>query len=118
MATVIGGKTFTDLVDISATAVGILGVISLVSIVFSPTNIKICTSDDVCRIFTKSQYETERNDLATKYENNTPVSYQEYRTFIAMLDQEIKKRGSVAFADVTDNDVLRKKIANFLRTNP
>lgn len=109
---------FSVIIDASASIVGIIGALALVSIVFLPTQIQICTADGICRIFTKTEYETQRSDLATKYENGTAVSFQEYQTFVAILDKEIKKKGTQTFTDITDKDVMRKKVADFLRTNP
>lgn len=63
---------------------------------------------------TRTVIETVKPDLAKKYLSGTPMTYEEYREFVAILDAKVKESGGIRVTEMTNPSDLKIAVFNFL----
>ena len=96
---------------------GALAVVAAVTIQMLPTKVTLCDAQGYCRDLNKTEYRELKSDLRQKFVSNATTTFEEYQTFITILDREVKARGGFTIEDVKSPDDIRNAVDRFLSTD-
>lgn len=96
---------------------GVLAVMAVVGIQILPTKVTLCDAKGYCRDLNKTEYRELKSDLRQKFVTNATTTFEEYQTFITILDREVKARGGFTIEDVKSPDDIRNAVDRFLSTD-
>lgn len=100
-------------IPIIAGIVGTLAIGSAVAVKFIDTGVQFCDGKD-CKTITQEQYAQVKTGLADKYLNGQEMTWEEYQTFVKVLDTEIKKNGGLEVRDVKSDDDIKQAAYDLL----
>lgn len=101
---------------IAPIVVGIAATIAAVAIQIYPANVTLCDAKGYCRDLNKTEYRELKSDLRQKFVSNATTTFEEYQTFITILDREVKARGGFTIEDVKSPNDIRNAVDRFLST--
>ncbi len=102
--------------SIGPIVVGTLAVMAAFTIQMLPTKVTLCDAKGYCRDLNKTEYRELKSDLKQKFVSNATTTFEEYQTFITILDREVKARGGFTIEDVKSPDDIRNAVDRFLST--
>ena len=79
----------------------------------NPDEVRVCHRD-TCNTYTRTEYNTLKADLVTKWANREELTWEEFQSLVAIMDREAKQRGGIKVMNVRGQGGLRSKISNFL----
>lgn len=93
---------------------GMLAVASVIGVQFLPTKIMLCDPKGYCRDLDPVEYRALKDDLRQKYAENATSTFEEYQTFISVLDHEVKAKGGLNISDVRSEQDIKNAINRLL----
>lgn len=98
---------------LAAAAVALGGAILLSSQLSG--NVTICSVDgNSCQTLTRVEYQEVRQSFASKLEGNVPLSWDEYKLMITVLNKEIRD-GGLELENVVGDADIKQGLINKLR---
>jgi len=97
-------------------AVGAVAVMAAIAIQIYPAKVTLCDAKGYCRDLNRTEYSELKSDLRQKIVSNATTTFEEYQTFITILDREVKARGGFTIEDVKSQDDIRNAVDRFLST--
>lgn len=97
-------------------AVGAVAVMAAIAIQIYPVKVTLCDAKGYCRDLNRTEYSELKSDLRQKFVSNATTTFEEYQTFITILDREVKVRGGFTIEDVKSPDDIRNAVDRFLST--
>jgi phenolic acid decarboxylase len=90
------------------------GTIAIISIVLLANGmVRICwveNGNNVCRNFTRNEYQNIKLTLIEKVEKNEPLTIQEYQLLMRIYDFEVKNKRGLSFYGIESSDDILKAL--------
>ncbi len=103
--------------SIAPVVAGAIAIVAAVAIQVFPAKVTLCDAKGYCRDLNKTEYRELKSDLRQKFASNVTSTFEEYQTFITILDREVKAKGGFTVKDVKSPDDIRNAIDRFLSTD-
>lgn len=75
--------------------------------------VQVCQTD-VCNDYTRAEYNQLKVDLITKLNSKEEMTWDEFQALVAIMDREVKQRGTLRIRNVRNIKDLELKISNAL----
>lgn len=96
---------------------GVMAVMAAVAIQVFPAKVTLCDVKGYCRDLNKTEYRELKSDLRQKFVSNATTTFEEYQTFLTILDREVKAKGGFTIEDVKSQDDIRSAVDRFLSSD-
>jgi hypothetical protein len=103
--------------SVAPVVAGAIAVVAAVAIQVFPAKVTLCDAKGYCRDLNKTEYRELKSDLRQKFVSNATSTFEEYQTFITILDREVKAKGGFTIEDVKSPDDIRSAVDRFLSTD-
>lgn len=106
-----------DRASVAPVVAGVVAIMAAVAIQVLPTKVTLCDAKGYCRDLNKTEYRELKSDLRQKFVANATTTFEEYQTFITILDREVRAKGGFTIDDVKSPDDIRNAVDRFLSTD-
>lgn len=103
--------------SVAPLVIGVAAVMAAVAIQMYPAKVTLCDAKSYCRDLNKTEYRELKTNLRQKFVSNATTTFEEYQTFITILDREVKSRGGFTIQDVKSQDDIRNAVDRFLSSD-
>lgn len=103
--------------SVAPLVIGVAAIVAAVAIQVYPAKVTLCDAKGYCRDLNKTEYRELKTDLRQKFVSNATTTFEEYQTFITILDREVKSRGGFTIQDVKSQDDIRNAVDRFLSSD-
>lgn len=70
--------------------------------------VKFCDSSNYCYNLTSKEYNTLKSILTTKQSSGQVLTYNEYKTLIAIYNFEAQKKQGLKLSEISKNNLIQK----------